>query len=97
MGRVNALIAVAIAALCVALWSLANRPDVEPAWPDTIQGMAFSPMRADNNPIEHLLPAPDEINADLAALQKKARAVRTYDVEGSLAEIPSLAKSMVST
>ena len=92
MGRVNVFIAIAIGALSVALWSLANRPDVEPPWPDTIQGMAFSPMRSNNNPAKHLLPKLGEIDADLALLQKKTHAVRTYSVEGTLAEIPELAK-----
>jgi exo-beta-1,3-glucanase (GH17 family)/cellulose synthase/poly-beta-1,6-N-acetylglucosamine synthase-like glycosyltransferase len=92
MSRVNIFIAVAIAALSVSLWALANRPDMEPSWPDTIQGFAFSPMRADDNPIEHRLPSVDEIDQDLALLENKTHAVRTYGVDGTLAEIPALAK-----
>ena len=92
MSRVNIFIAFAIAALSIALWALTNRPTIEPAWPSIIQGFAFSPMRADNNPAEHLLPTAEEIDEDLALLEKKTHAVRTYSVEGSLAEIPSLAK-----
>ena len=92
MSRVNIFIAFAIAALSIALWALTNRPTIEPAWPSIIQGFAFSPMRADNNPAKHLLPTAEEIDEDLALLEKKTHAVRTYSVEGSLAEIPSLAK-----
>lgn len=92
MRRVNVLIAVAIAALSIALWALINRPDIESPWPDVIQGFAFSPMRADDNPIEHLLPSPEDIDRDLALLESKTHAVRTYSVEGSLAKVPELAK-----
>jgi exo-beta-1,3-glucanase (GH17 family)/cellulose synthase/poly-beta-1,6-N-acetylglucosamine synthase-like glycosyltransferase len=92
ISRVNILIAVAVAALSISLWALTNRPAVEPTWPSIIQGFSFSPMRAHNNPIEGLLPTPEEINEDLALLKEKTHAVRTYGVGGSLAEIPSLAQ-----
>jgi len=92
MSRVNIFIAIAIAVLCVALWALANRPDMEPSWPDTIQGFAFSPMRADDNPMLQQLPGADEIDQDLGLLEHKTRAVRTYGVGGTLAQIPALAR-----
>ena len=92
MSRVNLIIAIAIAILSSVLWALANRPDMEPPWPSVIQGFAFSPMRADDNPIEDLLPAVEEIDQDLALLEHKTHAVRTYGVSGTLGEIPALAK-----
>lgn len=92
MKRVNIFIAVAVAALSILLWALANRPDMEPTWPGTIQGFAFSPMRADDNPIENRLPSVEEIDQDLALLEHKTHAVRTYGVGGSLGEIPQLAR-----
>jgi exo-beta-1,3-glucanase (GH17 family)/cellulose synthase/poly-beta-1,6-N-acetylglucosamine synthase-like glycosyltransferase len=92
MSRVNVFIAVAVASLSMVLWALANRPAMEPAWPSIIQGFAFSPMRADDSPIENRLPEVEEIDEDLALLAKKTHAVRTYGVGGSLAAIPELAK-----
>ena len=92
MRRVNIFIAVAVAVLSIALWALANRPAIEPPWPDKIQGFAFSPMGVDDNPIEHRLPAIETIEDDLTLLEKKTHAVRTYSVEGSLAEVPALAR-----
>ena len=92
MSRVNIFIAVAIAALSILLWALANRPDMEPGWPSTIQGFAFSPMRADDNPIKNILPTPQQIDQDLALLEHKTHAIRTYGVAGSLADIPELAR-----
>jgi len=91
MRRVNLFITVAIAALSIAIWALANRPDVEPAWPSIIQGFSFSPMRAEDDPIEHRLPSVEHIDQDLALLENKTHAVRTYGVGGTLAEIPALA------
>jgi exo-beta-1,3-glucanase (GH17 family) len=77
MRRVNIFIAVAVAVLSIALWALANRPAIEPPWPDKIQGFAFSPMGVDDNPIEHRLPAIKTIEDDLTLLEKKTHAVRT--------------------
>jgi len=92
MTRANLIIAAVIAAITVTLWALVNRPEQEPAWPAVIQGFSFSPMRLDNDPLQHNLPTPEEIEADLALLAGKTNAVRTYTLEGSLAEIPALAR-----
>jgi len=91
MSRATIIIAAAIAAITVSMWAYINRPEKEPPWPDTIQGFSFSPMRADDNPLKHKLPSVEEIDADLALLEGKTHAVRTYRVEGSLAKIPELA------
>jgi exo-beta-1,3-glucanase (GH17 family)/cellulose synthase/poly-beta-1,6-N-acetylglucosamine synthase-like glycosyltransferase len=92
MTRINIIIAAAIAAITVSLWAYVNRPETEPPWPDVIQGFSFSPMRIDDDPIKGKYPSSEEIDADLALLAGKTHAVRTYRVEGSLAEIPALAR-----
>jgi len=91
MTRINIIIAAAIAAITVSLWAYINRPETEPPWPDVIQGFSFSPMRADDDPIANKLPSAEEIDADLALLEGKTHAVRTYRVQGALAQIPELA------
>jgi exo-beta-1,3-glucanase (GH17 family)/cellulose synthase/poly-beta-1,6-N-acetylglucosamine synthase-like glycosyltransferase len=91
MLRINIIIAVTIAAITISLWALLNRPDSEPAWPEIIQGFSFSPMRAYHNPLEKLVPTAEEIDEDLALLAGKTHAIRTYTVEGPLAEVPRLA------
>ena len=91
MTRINIIIAVVIAAITISLWWLVNRPEAEPAWPDVIQGFSFSPMRAHHDPLAQIQPSAEEIEADLALLQGKTHAVRTYTVEGTLAEVPALA------
>ncbi len=81
-----------IGVLTAVLWGLLNQPNIEPPWPETIQGFSFSPMRHGNNPNAASYPTVEQIDADLALLAGKAHAVRTYSVDGTLATIPELAK-----
>jgi len=92
MFRVNVIIATVVAAIVVSLLGLVNRPGLEPAWPDVIQGFSFSPMRLHNNPNLRIFPSLAEIDADLALLAGTTNAVRTYTVEGTLAKVPALAR-----
>ena len=91
MSRYSVLIAISLALLTLSLWAVANRPEAEPPWPARIQGFSFSPYRAGQSPLEGRLPSVAEIDADLALLAGKTHAVRTYSMEGALAEIPRLA------
>ena len=91
MNKVNIIITVAIAALTISVWAWINRPDTEPPWPAMIQGFSFSPMRADDNPMLGNFPTAQEIEEDLILLKGKTHAVRTYTMEGTLAEVPALA------
>ena len=92
MSRANIIIALAIAALTISFWALLNRPEVEPPWPEVIQGFSFSPMGVQHDPAKGILPTAEEIDADLALLQGRTHAVRTYTVEGAQGEIPRLAR-----
>ncbi len=87
------IIPLLIAVLTVSAWWILNRPKEEPPWPSRIQGFAFSPMRAGHDPILKRYPSLAEIDADLALLEGRAWAVRSYTVDGPLAELPSLAAS----
>ncbi|HEX4387430.1 MAG TPA: glycosyltransferase [Steroidobacteraceae bacterium] len=86
------LIAAVFATLTFAVWAYLNRPTTEPPWPTTIQGFAFSPFRANEDPTHQQLPTDAEIEADLRLLEGKVRAVRTYSVQGALADVPELAE-----
>ncbi|MCQ8895036.1 glycosyltransferase [Limnobacter humi] len=70
-----------------------NQPVQEPAWPDVIPGFAFSPYQKDQNPQNNVLPTREDIIRDLARLQGKTRAIRTYTVEGVFGDIPELANT----
>ena len=93
MSRYSVLIAISLALLTLSLWAVANRPEPEPPWPERIQGFCFSPYRAGQSPLEERLPSVEEIDADLALLAGKTYAVRTYSMEGTLAEVPRLAEA----
>jgi exo-beta-1,3-glucanase (GH17 family)/cellulose synthase/poly-beta-1,6-N-acetylglucosamine synthase-like glycosyltransferase len=82
-----------IATLTVTLWAMMNRPSAEPPWPTRIQGYSFSPARADDDPTRKRYPSIAEIDADIALLQDEARALRTYTLEGPMAQVPRLAKA----
>ena len=94
MTRINIIIAVLVAAIAISLWWLVNRPEVEPVWPDVIQGFSFSPLWAHHNPLGPVAgsqPTVQEIDSDLALLQGTTHAIRTYTVAGTLGEVPALA------
>jgi exo-beta-1,3-glucanase (GH17 family)/cellulose synthase/poly-beta-1,6-N-acetylglucosamine synthase-like glycosyltransferase len=82
----------ALSAITLAGWAIANRPYLEPAWPERVSGYAYSPYRAGQSPLEGIHPSHDEIRADLALLSKQTRRIRTYAVDGVLADIPALAR-----
>ncbi|MBA3012864.1 MAG: glycosyltransferase, partial [Proteobacteria bacterium] len=92
MTRLNILICIAIAVVSISFWSLLNRPEIEPPWPNRIQGFSFSPMQAWNNPMEKRFPTEKEIDGDLKLLADKTNAIRTYSVEAVQEKIPALAQ-----
>jgi exo-beta-1,3-glucanase (GH17 family)/cellulose synthase/poly-beta-1,6-N-acetylglucosamine synthase-like glycosyltransferase len=85
------IIAAVFATLTFAVWAYLNRPTREPPWPTRIQGFAFSPFRLNEDPTHLEMPTDAEIDADLALLEGKVNAVRTYSVGATLADIPDLA------
>lgn len=85
------LVAAVFAALTFGLWAYVNRPAAEPPWPDRVQGMAFSPFQASQDPVVQVLPTEQQIDSDLRLLSGKVTAVRTYSTLKSLGRIPELA------
>ena len=85
------IIAAVFASLTFAVWAYLNRPTREPPWPARIQGFAFSPFRMNEDPTHFEMPTDAEIDADLALLEGKVNAVRTYSVAATLADVPDLA------
>ncbi len=88
----NWVIGIAVAIISVSLWAYINRPQPLPDWPERITGFAFSPYQSGQDPREFLYPSLEQIDSDLSLLEGKVAAVRTYSVEGTLAEIPRLAR-----
>ncbi|TLZ30380.1 MAG: glycosyltransferase [Gammaproteobacteria bacterium] len=85
------VIAGLFATLTFAVWAYLNRPTPEPPWPKRIQGFAFSPFRASEDPTHFEMPTDTEIDADLQLLEGQVNAVRTYSVGGTLSDVPELA------
>lgn len=93
MRRVSGVLIVAgFAALTVAAWGLANRPTAEPAWPKQIQGFAFQPYQKDQDAIRRDEPTAAQVDADLALIAGRTKAVRTYSTLGVLGQVPALAR-----
>jgi len=85
-------IALLFAIATIATWAYFNRPESEPEWPHRVQGFAFSPYQANQNAMLNEYPTREQIAADLDILKGKTSAVRTYDVEGTIALVPELAE-----
>ena len=86
------LVAAVFAVMTFGVWGYLNRPESEPPWPAHIQGVAFSPYAADQNPFGSKdIPSVEQIDSDLELLAKRTYAVRTYSVLGTLGRIPELA------
>src|SRR6202161_179353 len=92
------LVAAVFAVMTFGVWGYLNRPESEPPWPAHIQGVAFSPYAADQNPFGSKdIPSVEQIDSDLKLLATRTYAVRTYSVLGTLGRIPELtAKHNVS-
>lgn len=88
----NWVIGIAVAIISVSMWAYINRPQPLPNWPERVTGFAFSPYHAGQDPRELIYPSLEQIDSDLSLLAGKATAVRTYSIEGPLAEIPRLAR-----
>ena len=85
-------IALLFAIASIATWAYINRPEAEPEWPHRVQGFAFSPYQANQDAMKNEYPTREEIARDLDILKGKTSAVRTYDVEGTIALVPELAE-----
>lgn len=85
------LVAAVFAALTFGLWGYVNRPTAEPPWPAHVQGMAFSPFQAGQDPIVQRLPSAQQIDGDLRLLSGKVTAIRSYSTLKSLSLIPEIA------
>lgn len=69
-----------------------NQPAQEPPWPEVVPGFAFSPYQAGQSPVDGIEPTLADIERDLALLEGKAKAIRTYTVADVFGDIPQLAK-----
>jgi exo-beta-1,3-glucanase (GH17 family)/cellulose synthase/poly-beta-1,6-N-acetylglucosamine synthase-like glycosyltransferase len=79
------------AAVSLGVWSVTNLPQSLPGYSGEVGGLAFSPFHRGETPERHELPTDQEIRSDLAVAARYTSQIRTYSVEGTLADIPRLA------
>lgn len=94
IDRASWIIIGLVGTLLLTMWAVFNRPDQAPPWPDTINGVSFSPFRAGQSPQKTDYPNDEEITRDLALLSDRVRSVRTYSMEETLSSIPRLASPL---
>jgi exo-beta-1,3-glucanase (GH17 family) len=88
----NLILGLVLGVITFSFWAVLNRPFTEPAWPSSVAGMSFSPLRIGNDPANNLYPSAEEIDQDIELLAGQVHSIRTYGVSGTLSEIPGLAK-----
>ncbi len=93
MRAVLALLAfVAVTALNFMWWWWPNKPVQIAGWTsEPLQSVSFAPYRPGQSPLTRTFPTPQEIEQDLARLQGKVRAVRTYSAGENLEAVPQRA------
>jgi exo-beta-1,3-glucanase (GH17 family)/cellulose synthase/poly-beta-1,6-N-acetylglucosamine synthase-like glycosyltransferase len=79
------------AALSLGVWTAANQPQAVPDFHGQVGGFAFSPFHRGETPEANKFPTEAEIRADLAVANQNTSQIRTYSLQGSLADIPRLA------
>ncbi len=73
------------------LWAAANQPVAVPAYDGRVGGYAFSPYHRGETPEAGQFPTEAEIRQDLAIASQNSDQIRTYTVQGDMADIPRLA------
>ncbi|MGR9086930.1 MAG: glycosyltransferase [Gammaproteobacteria bacterium] len=73
------------------IWSYINNPLQLKSWTKRTMGVTFDPRRKDYTQQNNRFPTEAEIDRDLAVLENKVHAVRTYSVLKGFHKIPELA------
>jgi exo-beta-1,3-glucanase (GH17 family)/cellulose synthase/poly-beta-1,6-N-acetylglucosamine synthase-like glycosyltransferase len=82
------------ALLAFGAWAMINRPVEVPGFDGQIAGLAFSPFHRGESPQDDSYPTIGEMRADLLQAASVTGRIRTYTVQGGLADIPRLADDL---
>ena len=92
LDKTSTIVFVIVGVMMMLLVIFFSRPISAPSWPDTLDGVSFSPFRVNQSPLNIAnFPTEKEVLDDLTLINERANAVRTYSVEGVLGDIPRLA------
>jgi exo-beta-1,3-glucanase (GH17 family)/cellulose synthase/poly-beta-1,6-N-acetylglucosamine synthase-like glycosyltransferase len=73
------------------IWSYVNNPLQLQPWTKTTMGVTYDPMRKEDTQTGNSYPSEADIDSDLALLENKVHAVRTYSMLKGQHKIPELA------
>jgi exo-beta-1,3-glucanase (GH17 family)/cellulose synthase/poly-beta-1,6-N-acetylglucosamine synthase-like glycosyltransferase len=94
-GAAGTWVALLLAALgCLAVWAVANQPVSPPDITRPVGGLAFSPFQRGQSPQDGNLPSAAEIRADLRIAAGISGQVRSYTVQGEMANLPAMASGL---
>ncbi|MGR8933487.1 MAG: glycosyltransferase [Gammaproteobacteria bacterium] len=88
---ISILVLVLVVIVNLTVWTVLNRPRQAQPYVGMVKGITYTPMRQHHDPKKGIYPTPEEIDSDLAVLEGKVHAVRTYTVTEGQAVIPELA------
>lgn len=86
------IVALILVGLNFSIWSYINNPLQLKPWTKMTMGLTFDPMRKHDTQTNGSYPSEADIDKDLALLQDKVYAVRTYSLDHGLDKIPELAE-----
>ncbi len=79
------------ASVSLGAWTAFNQPQPAADFTGRIGGLAFSPFHRGESPENNQFPTTAEVQQDLAKVAGMTDQIRTYTVEGPMADIPRLA------
>jgi exo-beta-1,3-glucanase (GH17 family)/cellulose synthase/poly-beta-1,6-N-acetylglucosamine synthase-like glycosyltransferase len=91
MRKSGVLVIVLVVLANLVGWGLMNRPQEPKPWWHGINGVSFSPYRADQDPRADRHPSAEQIARDLELVASQVRQVRTYSATDGLDAVAPLA------
>jgi len=73
------------------IWSYVNNPLQLQPWSKTTMGLTYDPTRKGDRPQDNQIVSEEDIDKDLALLENKVHAVRTYSMLRGQHKIPDIA------
>lgn len=85
------LVVVLLVLVNFSIWSYVNNPLQLQPWTKTTMGVTYDPMRKNDTQTSNTYPSLTDIDSDLALLEGKVYAIRTYSLSKGMDHIPELA------
>ncbi|MCF7988032.1 MAG: glycosyltransferase [Methylovulum sp.] len=90
--KIATLFAVALLVMInFSIWSYVNNPLQLQPWTKTTMGLTYDPTRKGDDPRENISVSEEDIDKDLALLENKVHAIRTYSMLRGQHKIPEIA------